>query len=95
MNKLAPDIRLSALTSDQKRSFVEIAKEAGATIISPLFTTVTHEKVKEAHDAGLQVVVWTANRPDEWKRLVDVGVDAIITDDPEGLTAWLRQNQQR
>jgi glycerophosphoryl diester phosphodiesterase len=95
MNKLAPDIRLSALTSDQKRSFVEIAKEAGATIISPLFTTVTPEKVKEAHDAGLQVVTWTANRPDEWKRLVDAGVDAIITDDPEALTAWLRQNQQR
>ena len=95
MNKIAPEVRLSALTSDQKRSFVDVAKEAGATIISPLFTNVTPEKVKEAHAAGLQVVAWTANRPDQWKRLVEAGVDAIITDDPEGLSAWLRQNQQR
>lgn len=94
MKKLAPEIRLSALTSDQMRSFVDIAKEAGAQIISPLYTNVTPEKVRQAHEAGLQVVAWTPNRPEEWKSLVDAGVDAIITDDPEGLTAWLRQTKR-
>jgi len=89
MKKLAPEIRLSALTSDRSRSFVEIAKEAGAGIISPEFPAVTPEKVKAAHDAGLQVVAWTANKPADWDRLIAAQVDAIISDDPAGLIAYL------
>ncbi len=91
MKKLAPEIKLSALSSDKTRSFVEIATEAGAGIISPVFPTVTPEKVQAAHDAGLQVVSWTANKPEQWQRLIDAKVDAIITDDPEGLVKYLNR----
>ena len=48
------------------------------------------EEVKTAHDLGLQVAPYTANTEAEWKRLEDAHVDAIITDDPAGLLAWLR-----
>ena len=46
--------------------------------------------VRAAHEAGLEVVVWTANRPRDWKRLLAAEVDAIITDNPEALLAVLR-----
>jgi glycerophosphoryl diester phosphodiesterase len=95
MKKIAPEIRLSALSSDGKRSFVEMATEAGAKIISPVFPTVTPEKVREAHAAGLQVVPWTANKPEQWERLIEAKVDAIITDDPQGLVEYLKNRKDR
>ena len=91
MKQLAPEMRLSALYEGSPKSLVEIAKEAGASIVSPRYPLVTKENVAEAHKAGLQVVPWTANTPEEWKRLIDCGVDAIITDDPAELIAFLEK----
>ena len=88
MKKLAPDIRLAALYSGPAEGFVEIAREAGAGIVSPVFPLVTPEQVKAAHAAGLQVIPWTANTSADWKRLIEAGVDAIITDDPAALIAY-------
>ena len=38
---------------------------------------------------------WTANNPAEWKRLAAAKVDAIITDDPAALIAWLKAQKLR
>jgi glycerophosphoryl diester phosphodiesterase len=91
MRKMAPEIRLSALYEGKERSFVEIAGEAEATIISPDYRLVTPEQVAAAHAAGLQVVPWTANSQADWDKLVAAGVDAIISDDPASLLAYLKQ----
>jgi glycerophosphoryl diester phosphodiesterase len=90
MKKLDPKIRLSALYEEGSEDFVSIARRAGASIVSPQFPLVTAEKVRAAHGAGLRVVPWTANTPADWRRLADAGVDAIITDDPAALIAWLK-----
>jgi glycerophosphoryl diester phosphodiesterase len=95
MKKLAPEVLLSALTSDRDRSFVEIAKEAGAQIVSPVYPTVTAAKVRAAHDAGLQVIPWTPNKPEEWDKVIAAQPDAIITDDPAGLIAYLKTSHLR
>ena len=90
MKKLAPEIRLSALYAGTPKDFVEIAREAGAQIISPQYTLVNQQQVAAAHQAGLQVVPWTANTTKEWDILIAAKVDAIITDDPAGLIAHLK-----
>lgn len=90
MKQLAPEIRLSALYSGKPRSFVEIAHEAGAQIVSPEFHLVTPEEVKAAHAAGFEVLPWTADTPADWTRLADAGVDGIISDDPAALLAFLK-----
>lgn len=95
MKKIAPQIRLSALSEISQEDYVSIAKRAGAGIVSPEYTTVTPAKVAAAHAAGLQVVPWTANSPADWQRLVDAKVDAIISDDPGALIAFLRQKGLR
>jgi len=95
MKKLAPEIALSALYEGAPKDFVTIAKEAGAGIVSPTFRLVTPEQVRAAHAAGLQVLPWTANRPEDWTRLAGAGVDGIITDDPAALIAWLAARRAR
>ena len=91
MKTLAPEIRLATLWEGGARPFVDIAREGQAGIISPMFSLVTHDQVKSAHTAGVEVVPWTANRPEDWQKLIDAGVDAIISDDPAALLAYLKQ----
>lgn len=95
MKKIAPEIRLSALTEKDTRDFPVIAAEAGAGIISPEFHLVTPAKVAAAHAAGLQVVPWTADAPADWEQLIQAKVDAIITDDPAELIAYLKRRPAR
>jgi len=95
MKKLAPEIRLSALTEFDQRDFPAIAKEAQADIISPNFRLVTPAKVAAAHQAGLQVVPWTVNNPADWDRMIQAKVDAIISDDPAELIAHLKSRHLR
>lgn len=90
MKKLAPEIELAALYSGKPKSFVEIGKEAGALWVSPEYRLVRKEQVSAAHAAGFKVVPWTANEPAEWDRLVEAGVDAIITDYPADLVEHLK-----
>jgi glycerophosphoryl diester phosphodiesterase len=44
---------------------------------------VTPEFIAKAHDAGVTVVVWTVNQMDDMRRLLDWGVDGLITDRPD------------
>jgi glycerophosphoryl diester phosphodiesterase len=90
IKRMAPEIRRSALYEAGGRSFVSIAGQAEAGIVSPHYSLVTAPKVKAAHDAGLQVVPWTANTSEDWDGLIEAKVDAIITDDPAALIKHLR-----
>lgn len=90
MKRLEPRIRRAALFESDVRDFVVIAREAEAGIVSPHYSLVTREKVQRAHQAGLPVVPWTANRAADWAWLVEAGVDGIITDYPAELLAWLQ-----
>ena len=90
MKRLAPEIRLAALVEEGAPDFVAAVRDAEASIIAPEFHMVSQEKVAAAHAAGIQVIPWTVNLPDDWQRLANAGVDGIITDDPAALIAWLR-----
>jgi glycerophosphoryl diester phosphodiesterase len=48
---------------------------------------VTSRSVEKFHAAGYQVHVWTVNSSKQMHRLLDLGVDAIITDRPDALKA--------
>ena len=62
-----------------------LAKRVHADIVSPNHEWLTAEDVAGLHAAGVKVVPWTANTPEVWKKLVELGVDGIISDDPKAL----------
>ncbi len=90
MSRMASGITLAALWEGAPRSFVEIAEDAGTKIVAPEYVLVTKDEVHKAHAAGLKVIPWTANTVEDWARLIEAGVDGIITDDPAALIAYLK-----
>lgn len=64
-------------------SVPRLAKAAGCAVWSPFWRNVTAETVKEAQALGLKVVPWTVNAPAEMGRLIDLGIDGLITDYPD------------
>jgi glycerophosphoryl diester phosphodiesterase len=52
---------------------------------------ITAAMVDRAHDLDLQVHVWTINDREEMHQLLDLGVDAIISDELELLLAVLAE----
>ena len=70
----------------------EVGLAADARIYCPSYDFLDEELVRQAHAAEVRVLPWTVNEPEQWKRLIDWGVDGITTDYPdrlaERLTAW-------
>lgn len=93
MRAVSPEVRLSALTSDNALNYVLLAKDLGAEFVSPDRLWFTTADVVALHSAGVQVAPWTANDEAEWARLLAMGVDAVITDYPEDLLAYLRRRK--
>lgn len=56
---------------------------------------ITRRFVNHVHDQGLLVHAWTINESPEMERLLDLGVDGIITDRPKLLDDILRARGQR
>ncbi|CCD99149.1 glycerophosphodiester phosphodiesterase [Bradyrhizobium sp. STM 3809] len=68
--------------ADHGQSLPRTIHTAGGKVWSPYYTEVTPELISEAHALGLQVVVWTVNKPEDMAQLIDIGVDGIISDWP-------------
>ena len=70
---------------------ITLCRELGATYLNPGMEVIKadSEFIQRAHDAGLGVMVWTANQPAQWEMLLANGVEAACTDRPDFLAGWL------
>ena len=64
-------------------SVPRMVKAAGGSVWSPYVGDLTPEAVKEAQSLGLKVVVWTLNNPADMRRVIEWGVDGVISDRPD------------
>jgi glycerophosphoryl diester phosphodiesterase len=68
---------------------VEKAAAIGARQFLPRADVVTPELIAAVHREGLHIVTWTVNEIEEMHRLIEAGVDGIITDYPDRLKVVL------
>lgn len=66
-------------------SLPKLVQAAGGAIWAPYFGEVTAAALREARQLGLKVVVWTVNEEADMARMIDMGVDGIISDYPDRL----------
>jgi glycerophosphoryl diester phosphodiesterase len=60
----------------------KIIKELGGSAWHPYYKDINKKAVKDAHDNNLPVNVWTVNDEDDMLKMIEYGVDGIMTDYP-------------
>ena len=68
-------------------SIPRAVKAVGGLYWAPYYKHLTDDLLKQAHEQGLQVYVWTVDSRSEMVRLMEMGVDGIITNRPDILKA--------
>jgi len=66
-------------------------KAAGGRVWSPFFKNLTQQSLEEARRLGVGVSVWTPDRPEDLKQMIDMKVDAITTNRPDVLKKLLKE----
>lgn len=64
-------------------SLPKLVKAAGCETWSMFWHDLTAPLAAEARALGLTILPWTVNDPEQMARLVDLGVDGLITDYPD------------
>jgi glycerophosphoryl diester phosphodiesterase len=73
------------LTEEGKAShwlYSILGRLAAPKVAHPHFSDITRVYLEREHRTGRRVNTWTVNDSDEIKRLINMGIDGIITDDP-------------
>tara|TARA_B100001059_G_C17811821_1_gene572758 strand:- start:1136 stop:1861 length:726 start_codon:yes stop_codon:yes gene_type:complete len=77
------EVPIAVLTEDDPIDAIPVAQSLKAKAINPNFKSLTKENVDKIKKVGIQIFPWTVNQPDDISRMIDLGVDGIITDFPE------------
>lgn len=81
-----PDATTGLLTFEEGTlgDAIEWADRAGHDLVAPKYTLALADPdlIEDAKRRGLDVIVWTVNSPADARLLQEMGVDAIISDDP-------------
>lgn len=87
----APLVRLGAAAVRQAMPvrIPVLLRYAGANALSLHQALCSRAAVSASHRRGAPVIAWTANDPGTVRRLAAVGVDAIVSDDPQMAVATL------
>jgi glycerophosphoryl diester phosphodiesterase len=76
-------------------SVPKMIKAAGGSYWGAYFDDLDAQKVKEAQALGLKVLAWTVNDPAVMARVLDYGVDGLITDRPDRARKLLEERNIR
>ncbi|MBK8148810.1 MAG: glycerophosphodiester phosphodiesterase [Acidobacteria bacterium] len=94
VKRLCPEVRTAALFAPKimtilrkEKRLVGVADDLGADMLSVHFSLATRKLVEKAEKRGMPVTIWTADNPRWVKRALDLGLFAVITNDPATLLA--------
>lgn len=84
VHALNPDLPTALLYEGVHPEITDYARRSFWVAVHPEFIDMYRDDaVSQIHDLGRNVHVWTVNEPEDIRRLIDLGVDAIITNKPD------------
>ncbi|HEY3178048.1 MAG TPA: glycerophosphodiester phosphodiesterase family protein [Casimicrobiaceae bacterium] len=76
---------------DYGGSMPKLVQAAGCAVWSAQARSLSRDRIDDAHALKLKVLAWTVNDRAEMARLIDLGVDGLITDYPDRLAKLLEE----
>ena len=92
IKEIDPSIKTSYLIKGKIQnidSLINTSKQLGVKIISPKYNLLDKQIVKKIQESGFEVLPWTINDMNTFKKNVDYGVDGVITDYPKQMNDYL------
>lgn len=98
VRKLDPSIKMGLLFSDEQA--LHLRKGWAANVLQPHALHPNHEMINQAfmrraRRKGFRVHAWTVNEPSDVASMIELGVNGIITDDPESVHRILAETGDR
>ncbi|GII93950.1 glycerophosphodiester phosphodiesterase [Sinosporangium siamense] len=91
-------LRIASATEGYGKALVRLARSGVPCAQVPYgfrgLRVATRSLIRTAHALGMQVHVWTVDRPRTMEHLLDIGADGIMTDNISGLRAVLSERGQ-
>jgi glycerophosphoryl diester phosphodiesterase len=91
IRELAPTARIALTWTDREQPADALLEELGIEYFNPPWERVDETIVGAMHDRGYRVSTWTVDDPLEMRRMVECGVDAIVTNRIRELVALLAE----
>ena len=92
-HKIAPSIKTAILGCSIISGVGNYAGAVGASAWNTGYGELRKDVVERARESGVEVNVWTVDGAELWTRMIEYGVDGIITDDPEGLKKFISREK--
>ncbi|MGZ3651487.1 MAG: glycerophosphodiester phosphodiesterase [Bdellovibrionota bacterium] len=90
------DLRLGLLNHEPEKGLRwEEAGKIRAYSYHPNFKTFTAQNAAEVREHGLKLFPYTANTEEEFRRLIELGADGIITNEVERLQDFLKATSRK
>ena len=87
LHKKAPELRLAYLTYLPSKSANAYLKELSFKpfALGMYHKTLNKRKLRQLRDKSISAYAWTVNTTDDAHKMMDLGIDAIITDFPKSI----------
>ncbi len=93
MKKVFPEQPISLLVSENEGIFDKLKQlTVKPDFISPHFSLLDEKTIEALHNDNYEVIPWTVNKVSDIKRMMEVGVDGIISDYPDRLAQIIKSN---
>jgi glycerophosphoryl diester phosphodiesterase len=90
LRRLAPEVRTGLLVSAAPRN--ELYADVDVLLLNSAHASAA--AVRRAHATGKEVHAWTVREPEAMLRMVERGVDNVVTTDPARLVRLLRERER-
>jgi glycerophosphoryl diester phosphodiesterase len=91
IRELAPRARIALTWTEREPPPASLLEELGVEYFNPPWELVDAAVVEAMHDRGYKVSTWTVDEQTEMRRVVDCGVDAVVTNRVSELVALLAE----